>query len=285
MTAPSASPIVLTDTSGSMSPVVTPDRAALIFEEYLTYDAKNVQSMYTFVHNYPWVLQNPLVCTHVVERPCCYNTLKQTGWWPMVLANVPDHNALVQRWVKHKHVPALAYEASPTQLADIVDWSTWEDLVQNDASSIKLLPGNPDAFYTKRASVVLANRLGVEMAPLMCAALFLALPLDDMNATVGPTWTPLQKAQYAWVLSKTEPLGDIYPTFGDMREQLAQAQNDIVSAWLGLVPSKELAPLQIMHDMHNGCLDDTMFEMIQWAQFKPSTESLDYTVGLEEGPQ
>ena len=285
MPTPTAPPVVLNDTSGSMLPVVTPDRAALIFEEYLTYDAKNVQSMYAFVHSYPWVLQDPLVCTHVVERPCCYNTLKQTGWWETVLAGVSEPDQLVARWVKNKHVPALAYEAGPLQLSPLVDWSTWEDLVQNDASSIKLLPGNPDAFYTKRASVVLANRLSVEMAPLMCAALFLALPLDDMNATVGPTWTPLQKAQYAWVLSKTEPLGDIYPTFGDMREQLAQAQNDIVSAWLGLVPSKELAPLQIMHDMHNGCLDDTMFEMIQWAQFKPSTESLDYTVGLEEGPQ
>lgn len=268
-----------------MLPVVTPDRAALIFEEYLTYDAKNVQSMYAFVHSYPWVLQDPLVCTHVVERPCCYNTLKQTGWWETVLAGVSEPDQLVALWVKNKHVPALAYETSSAQLSPLVDWSTWEDLVQNDTSHTLRLDGSPDPFYTKRACVVLANRLGVDMAPLMCAALHLALPLDDMNTTVGSAWTPTQKAQYAWVLSKTEPLGDIYPTFGDMKKQLMQAHTDIVSAWLGLVPSQELAPLQIIHDMNNGCLDDTMLELIQWAQFKPSTESLDYTVGLDTGPQ
>ncbi len=277
--------VVLTDVSGSTVPSLSPAQAATIFEEYLTYDAKNVQMMHSFVHNHPWVLQDALVCTHVAERPCCYNTLKQTGWWDTVVANVPDHSDLVQRWVKNKHVPALAYEADPAQLSTALDWSTWEDMVQNDASGIKRLPGDPDDFYTKRACVVLANRLGVNMAPMMCAALYLALPLDEMNATVGDTWTPLQKAQYAWVLSKTDTLGDIYPAFGDMRTQLTQAQHDIVSSWMGLVPSQELAPLQIMHDMNNGCLDDTVFEMLQWTQFKPTTESLDYTVGLEGGPQ
>lgn len=285
MTPTSAAPVVLNDASGSMQPELSPSHAAAIFEEYLTYDAKNVQMMHAFVHKFPWVLTDPLVCTHVVERPCCYHTLKQTGWWGTVLANVPDVGSLAASWVKNKHLPALAYEASPTQLNSAVDWSTWEDLVQNDASAMKPLPGDPDAFYTKRAAVVLANRLGTQMAPLMCAALFLALPLSDMTATVGEAWTPLQKAQYAWVLSKTEALGDIYPTFGDMKEQLAQAQEDIVSAWMGLVPSQELAPLQIMHDMNNGCLDDTVFEMLQWVQFQPCTQSLDYTVGLEEGPR
>lgn len=256
------------------------ENATSVFIEYLTYDAKNVQQMLAFVAKYPWVLQDSTVCTAIVTDPKCYNTLKQTGWWDTALAHVAEPDKLTLAWLAKHHVLALAYEASAKDLATHIDWPAWETLVQEHGPLHQVHDGDPDIFYRTRAFVALANRLGPDLAPLMCAAMHILLPMEHLEKTVGTAWSPLQKAQFSWLTEKMGVVADVWPTAQHIKTALKDAQKDVL-AWQALVDSADLASLAVVYELNHGDLDDTIFELIQLAQSPPSRESLDYTMALE----
>lgn len=259
-------------------------KATDIFVEYLTYDAKNVQQMYSFVAQYPWVLTDPQVCQSIVGDPHCFNTLQQTAWWDQAVANAPapTPETLPLLWLRNNHVLALTYAATDSQLERVVDWPAWETLLQEHGPVYQAHERDPDMFYRTRAFVVLANRLGTDMAPLMCAAMGVLLPLEDLEKTVGDQWTPLQKAQFGWLMEKSYFVGDAWPASSPTKESLRQAQED-VQQWKALVPASELSALDVIYDLNNNDLEKTISELMEMRHFVPSTESLDYTVALD-GP-
>lgn len=258
------------------------DRAISIFVEYLTYDAKNVQQMYSFVAQYPWVLTDPQVCESIVGDPNCFNTLRQTAWWDQAVANAPapTPETLPLLWLRKNHALALAYAATDSQLESVVDWPAWETLLQEHGPVYQPHERDPDMFYRTRAFVVLANRLGTDMAPLMCAAMGVLLPMDDLEKTVGDQWTPLQKAQFGWIMEKSHFVGDAWPASSPTKECLRQAQEDVLQ-WKALVPASELSGLDVVYDLNNNDLEKTISELMEMRHFAPSTESLDYTMALE----
>lgn len=261
------------------SKVLSLERAALILREYLIYDARNSQQMCAFIAGYPWVLEDPSICFAIVSDPKCYNTLKQYNWWDQVKSNVDKQEDLTSTWLKEHHVMALAYETSDTELERLIDWPAWETLIQEHGPLHQLHDGDPNSFYRTRAFVALANRLGTDLAPLMCAAMHVLLPFDALQDVVGETWTLLQKAQFAWLIEKTGVVSDIWPTTKSAKLVLAQAQIDI-GQWKKLVNPTELAGVVAVYALNNADLDETIYNLIQFAQFKASTESLDYTMAL-----
>lgn len=267
------------DPSSNERKVLSIERATSILKEYLTYDAKNSQQMCGFIAQYPWVLEDPLICLAIVSDPKCYNTLKQYDWWDQAKSHVENPDSLTNTWLREHHVMALAYETSDAELERLIDWPSWETLIQEHGPMHQLYDGDPDSFYRTRAFVVLANRLGTDLAPLMCAAMHILLPFDALQNVVGDAWTPLQKSQFAWLIEKTGVVSDIWPTEQRAKSVLDQAQKDL-GQWKALVHPAELAGLAAVYDLNNSDLDETIYNLIQFAQFKAPTESLDYTMAL-----
>lgn len=249
--------------------------------EYLSYDSQEPEEMKAFVNLYPYVLTAPSACAAVLREPNCYESLKDFGWWATAISNVDPNEDLTDAWLTKTHIQALAYDAPDAGIATLIDWPAWEVMIQ-EHGPLYVRPSNPNPFSCAQAFVALANRIDPKIAPLMCAAMHVLLPLDTLDTLVSGKWTPLQKAQYAWLLEKTENVGDIWPATRPQKDALAQAQEGL-SAWTRLVDFKELASVEVIYGLNGGNLEDTIFELIQLAQTVPTTDAFDYTVALN-GP-
>lgn len=261
------------------APNLPPDKLTDIFVEYLTYDAYNVQAMCSFVASYPMVLEHPDICHAVVKNPLCYETLKQMDWWGKALSNAAQPETLPVAWLRQNHVAALAYEATDEQLQEHIDWSAWECLIHEYEPMQTMKIVGVDGFYRARALLSLANRLGTDIAPFMCASFRVLLPMEQMHEQVDTAWSPLQKAQYGWLLEHCDSVNDYHPVSSELKEQLRVAQKDM-SAWTALVPAQELTSLMVLYDLNNCDVDETIIELIRLESFKTPSDSLDYTIGL-----
>lgn len=255
------------------------EKATALFVNYLGNNANNFKQLKNFVASHPWVLTEPAVCTAVAKNPYCYLVLKQFDWWNTILKNVPPEEELAALWIKNSHVLALAYEATDAQIEKTMDWPAWEILIQEYGPCYD--PSKREHLFSRtKAFVELANRVDVKLAPLMCAAMHILLPLDQLSDIVNDEWSPLQKAQYAWLLTRTRSVGDIWPTLPQYQEPLREAQDEL-SSWINLVDPQELTSLHVVYELNNSDLAATIFEWIQLAQQGPSVEILDYTHALD----
>lgn len=264
------------------SSYISVERAIPLFEEYLTYDALNTQCMSSFVSQYPWLLTNSEVCTHMVLNSSCYNTLKQMGWWDTMLLHAQPGPDLTmdKQWLKAGHALALAYESKdPARVMDLDDWT---DFVVRHGPLYGFKAGSPDAFYHGRAFYVLATRLRPDIAHFVCTCPSLRMPLADLEQSIGSLWSPLQKAQYAWLLEKGGPDDTLSPGSKFIPDELKNVLKD-VAAWKALVPSEALIPMGIVYEMNNGIFNKTILEMIQLTMSESIevAETLDYTVILD----
>lgn len=241
-------------------------------------DETNFEHMQRFVERSPWVLQEPTVCTVITMNPKCYVALKKFNWWATVLSHVPPSKNVATQWTKNGHVHALAYEATAEQIVQTLDWPAWEMLVQDDGPYYARMKEEP--FDRTRALVGLANRIDIKLAPLMCAAMHVLLPLNQLALAVDDKWSPLQKAQYAWFTTKTRYVGDIWPTPVNYREPLRQAQAELFQ-WINLVEPQELTNLHVLYELNNSDLAATISEWIQLAQQTRVADSFDYTHALD----
>lgn len=246
--------------------------------EYLLNDVYASEQMEAFVALYPWVLTEPAVCINVVTQPDCYHTLKKFKWWDTVLEHVASQENLVSLWKGNSHVHALAYEATDAQIKQTLDWPAWKQLVRQYG------PYGPSSdetpFSRAKALVELANRMDMNLAPLMCAAMHLLLPLNKLSDIVNAKWNPLQKAQYGWLLQKIQCIDDTWITPPQYRAPLIRAQGKLFQ-WINLVESHELAGLHVVYELNNSDLHKTIRELIQLAQQAPNVDSFDYTHALD----
>ena len=255
------------------------ERAAIIFTEYLTYDKETPEQMRAFTRMYPWVLTEPVVCNAIVGSPTCYTALQKMDWWDTALANVNYPIGIAKMWLKQANVQALAYHTSDDELSNNFTWNDWNMLLQ-DSGLIYMINHDANLFARTGAFVVLANRLDVKLAPLMCAAMHVLIPLNALGKIVEGQWTPLQKAQYAWLLGKSNPI-NAWLAPAQFKQECHQAHQDLVS-WQKLVDPQELANLTMIYALNNANVEDTVAELIRLAHTEPSTDSLDYTQALEK---
>lgn len=254
-------------------------RGIKVFTEYLAYDRNTPEKMKEFVHMYPWVLTEPLVCNAVAGNPCCYTALKEMDWWNTILANVNHPSGTTGLWLKQSNIQALAYHTSDKELTQMFDWPTWKRHLQ-DNGVIYMMSNDANVFSRTEAFIVLANRLDVAAAPLMCAAMRVLMPQSTFETVVEGKWSPLQKAQYAWLMGRT-PVAEIVIATPIFMQGLRQAYCDI-ACWQQLVEPQELANLAIVYELNNANVEKTIADLIQLTQSASSTESLDYTQALDD---
>lgn len=249
------------------------------FTDYLACDRNTPEKMKAFVHMYPWVLTEPLVCNAVAGNPCCYTALKEMNWWNTILANVNHPSGNTDLWLKKSNIQALAYHTSDKDLAQMFDWPTWKRHLQENGV-IYMMSNDANVFSRTEAFIVLANRLDVAAAPLMCAAMRVLMPLNTFETVVEGKWSPLQKAQYAWLIGRT-PVAEISIATPIFMQGLRQAHCDI-ACWQQLVEPQELDTLAIVYELNNANVEKTVAYLIQLEQSGSSIESLDYIQALDD---